>query len=92
MADETVMLARVTGRVQGVWFRAWAKGEAEGLHLRGWVRNEPDGSVSALMIGRARAVNDMVRALRHGPPGARVTAVETVTGTDDGSQGFRIAG
>ena len=89
---ETVILARVTGRVQGVWFRAWTQGQAESLGLRGWVRNEPDGSVAALIIGPARAVNDLTRALHHGPPAARVKGVETVPGADDGSVGFRISG
>ena len=43
--------ARVTGRVQGVCYRAWARSEAEAIGVTGWVRNERDGSVTALIAG-----------------------------------------
>jgi acylphosphatase len=68
---------RVTGRVQGVSFRAWTEGRARTLGLDGWVRNESDGSVSALIGGRADAVAEMVAALHEGPRWARVDRVET---------------
>ncbi len=85
--------ARITGRVQGVAFRAWTRGEAERLGLSGWVRNEPDGSVRALIMGPAGAVDAMLDALKQGPPAARVSGVETETvepGPD--MAGFRITG
>ncbi len=90
--EETVLIARVTGRVQGVFFRAWTQGQAESLGLRGWVRNEDDGSVAALIIGEAGKVADLVRALHDGPPSARVERVDTMPGADDESVGFRISG
>jgi acylphosphatase len=70
----------ITGRVQGVGFRYFAQDAAmrEGLH--GWVRNQPDGSVEAFVEGDADAVERFERAIRHGPPGARVAHVE-VEGT-----------
>lgn len=71
--------ARITGRVQGVGFRAWTQGEAKRLGLAGWVRNEPDGSVLALLAGPAEAVDRMVEALRQGPPAARVSEVRVTT-------------
>lgn len=92
MTEETVLIVRVTGRVQGVFFRAWAQGQAEALGLRGWVRNEPDGSVAALVIGGEKPVRDLVRALHRGPPAAKVARVETMPGADDASVGFRISG
>ena len=66
----------ISGRVQGVGFRyfAQATGVREGLH--GWVRNLPDGRVEVSAEGDADAVERFERAMRHGPPGARVDAVE----------------
>ncbi len=69
--------AQIAGRVQGVWFRAWTRGEAERLGLAGWVRNEPDRSVRALFVGSPDAVAEMLELCREGPPLARVDAVET---------------
>jgi acylphosphatase len=69
------MLVSITGRVQGVSYRVWARAEARKLGLSGWVRNEEDGSVTALLIGLDTAVAAMVGRLRHGPPGASVTNV-----------------
>ena len=68
--------ARVTGRVQGVSFRAWTQAQARALGLEGWVRNEPDGSVVALIGGESSAVARMAEALHSGPRWARVEAVE----------------
>src|SRR5699024_1180285 len=48
MSDTVAVEARITGRVQGVWYRGWTKGEATRRGLSGWVRNEPDGAVAAL--------------------------------------------
>lgn len=87
---ERIVEARVTGRVQGVWFRAWTRGEAQALGLRGWVRNEPDGSVLARIAGPAAQVDAMLSALREGPERAAVTAVEVRDLDDDPGPGFRI--
>ncbi|HRO12854.1 MAG TPA: acylphosphatase, partial [Amaricoccus sp.] len=51
MAEEIALRVRVTGRVQGVWYRGWTEDEATRRGLRGWVRNEPDGSVAAVLAG-----------------------------------------
>lgn len=64
--------AIVTGRVQGVGFRAYAAERAVELGLRGHVRNREDGSVETLVVGAAGAVEAYLAALRAGPPGARV--------------------
>jgi acylphosphatase len=63
---------RVTGRVQGVFFRAWARDRAEELHVTGWVRNCPDGRVEAHVEGEDLAVEKMIGLLRRGPPRAQV--------------------
>jgi len=75
--SDIAIKARITGCVQRVAFRAWARSEAQQRCLSGWVRNEPDGSVLALLIGPARDVSEMVHALNQGPPAARVTHVIT---------------
>ncbi len=69
--------ARITGRVQGVWFRGWVREEARRLGLTGWVRNEPDGSVAALFVGPGAAVAAMLALCREGPPHALVLGVDT---------------
>jgi acylphosphatase len=66
---------RVTGRVQGVFFRAWAQERAEALGVTGWIRNCPDGRVEAHVEGEELAVDQMIGHLREGPPSARVEDV-----------------
>ena len=66
----------VSGRVQGVWFRAWTVDEATKRKLRGWVRNRKDGSVEALFGGDPSAVDAMLAACREGPPMAHVNDVK----------------
>ena len=57
MAVDRTMRVRVTGRVQGVWFRGWTKDEATRRGLRGWVDNEADGSVRGAGGSPAAAPN-----------------------------------
>ena len=90
MAGDVTVRARVTGRVQGVWFRGWTEGEAARLGLRGWVRNEADGSVTALVAGPRAAVEAMVAALHDGPPAARVEAVEAAEIDEAAPEGFEV--
>jgi acylphosphatase len=89
MAAAAVHL-RITGRVQGVGFRAWTAHQAERRRLRGWVRNRRDGSVEALVIGEAGAVEAMVETCRRGPPMASVDDVEREAADDDGSISFAM--
>ena len=83
---------RVTGRVQGVSYRAWARAEATRLGLRGWVRNRGDGSVEALVAGPEAAVEAMLLAMREGPGAARVTDVwsDEVELEEVVGDGFRV--
>ncbi|MCC7479265.1 acylphosphatase [bacterium] len=68
---------RVSGRVQGVYFRAWTQDTARRLGIRGWVRNEPDGSVLALLQHELQAqLAEMERQMRSGPPAAAVLNLE----------------
>ena len=65
----------ISGRVQGVGFRYFAKDVAEREGVSGWVRNLPDGRVEALVEGEEEAVTRVERALWLGHGGARVAAV-----------------
>jgi acylphosphatase len=65
----------VTGRVQGVAFRAATVAEARRLALSGWVRNREDGAVEALAEGDRAGVEALVAWCRRGPPLARVSGV-----------------
>ena len=65
----------VTGRVQGVFFRAWMRDQAAELGVTGWVRNCPDGRVDAHVEGEEAAVQQLVDRLHRGPPSARVEDV-----------------
>ncbi|WP_291844150.1 acylphosphatase [Bradyrhizobium sp.] len=72
---EAIRQVAVTGRVQGVGYRAWVDHAARAHDLEGWVRNRSDGSVEALFAGRAEAVAAMIEACRRGPSTARVSKV-----------------
>lgn len=87
---EVARNVRITGRVQGVFFRAWACEEAQTLGLTGWVRNCGDGSVEAHVEGEVDAVEEMLDLLREGPPGARVDHVEVETADPEGQRGFDV--
>ena len=73
----------ITGRVQGVGFRAGMAREAQTLGVTGWVRNRTDGSVEAMVSGSAGQIAAMMLWARQGPPGARVdhVAIELGGGT-----------
>ncbi len=66
----------ITGRVQGVGYRAWVEHQARTRDLEGWVRNRRDGSVEALFAGSPEVVSEMVARCRRGPSSARVDAVQ----------------
>jgi acylphosphatase len=66
----------IRGRVQRVGYRAWAEHMALQRGLEGWVRNRSDGSVEAVFAGPATVVEGMLKACRHGPPGAHVDALD----------------
>jgi acylphosphatase len=68
---------RVSGRVQGVGFRAFVEREARAHGLTGWVRNLSDGRVEAVFSGEAASVDAAVEACRRGPAGAHVRELES---------------
>jgi acylphosphatase len=72
----------ISGRVQGVGFRWFARAAAVREGVTGFVRNLPDGRVEAVVEGDADAVTRVERALRGGPSGARVEDVDIVDSGD----------
>ena len=65
----------VTGRVQGVGFRAFVASEARLLKLDGWVRNRRDGTVEAVFAGADHDIQQLLTGLKSGPPAAVVSEV-----------------
>ena len=80
----------VSGRVQGVFFRAWTQQQAEALGVVGWVRNCPDGHVEAHAEGEADAVEQLIERMHHGPPAAEVEEVRTWAVEPCDYEGFDI--
>ncbi|NPV03281.1 MAG: acylphosphatase [Syntrophaceae bacterium] len=68
----------ISGRVQGVFFRARTRDEAVRNNVRGWVRNLPDGRVEAVFEGKPEDVDRVVAWCRIGPRHAVVDRVEAV--------------
>ena len=77
MSERRFVRASIHGRVQGVGFRAFIERQAIEHGLEGWVRNRADGSVEAMFVGGAPAVEALLAACRSGPPGAEVERVDT---------------
>lgn len=73
--ETKAVVARIEGRVQGVWYRGWTVMEARRRGLRGWVRNRSDGSVEAMFAGPKPAVNAMLEDCWRGPSAAQVRKV-----------------
>jgi acylphosphatase len=69
------LVAHVHGRVQGVGFRIFVQGLAHSLGVSGTVKNCRDGSVRVEAEGPRDLLDRLVRSLKEGPPGARVTRV-----------------
>ena len=72
----------ISGKVQGVWFRANTKNKAEQLGITGWVRNTNDGKVEALFEGEDDNIKEMIEWCKHGPTMAKVTDVRVKRNPD----------
>jgi acylphosphatase len=81
----------ISGRVQGVCFRAYTKQQADSLGLTGWVKNRANGQVESVFEGDEAAVRTMLAWCRQGPPLARVSDVDAVEEPASGTgSDFRI--
>ncbi|MGH7112873.1 MAG: acylphosphatase [Stellaceae bacterium] len=79
---------RITGRVQGVGYRAWVIETARSFGLRGWVRNRADGSVEILATGAEEVLAVLIEACGRGPASARVSEVAIAEDREEGDVGF----
>ena len=77
MKDAAAVRAIVEGRVQGVYYRAFAARKANRLGLTGYARNLPDGTVEVLAEGERDHLQKLIDCLEKGPPVARVEKVVT---------------
>lgn len=73
---------RITGRVQGVGYRASFAAQAQAMKLAGWVRNRQDGSVEAMVRGSAESVQGITEWAQRGPANAAVSEV-TIAEAED---------
>jgi acylphosphatase len=81
----------ISGRVQGVYFRASASDMARAYGVFGWVRNRADGDVEALVEGEEASVRAFILWCNSGPPGAYVTNVQLIPEAYTGEFiGFRV--
>lgn len=81
----------VSGKVQGVYFRATTRDEARDRGVEGWVRNLDDGRVEAVFEGSEDAVEEMVEFCHTGSPRAEVDDVEVEwREPEDGFEGFEV--
>lgn len=90
MADRTRAHVFVSGRVQGVSYRANTREAARDAGVDGWVENLDDGRVEAVFEGEESAVEGMVEWCHSGSPAAEVDGVETEYGDPEGESGFEI--
>jgi acylphosphatase len=80
----------VSGKVQGVFFRASARDVAEKSGVKGFVKNQPDGGVLLEAEGDEENLNQFIEWCRHGPPRAEVTDVIVTEGMVVNFKNFEI--
>ncbi|AUG47559.1 acylphosphatase [Haloarcula taiwanensis] len=80
----------VSGRVQGVYYRATTRERAQDRDVDGWVRNLDDGRVEAVFEGPEADVEAMVEFCHEGSERANVTGVEVEYGDPEGIEGFEV--
>jgi acylphosphatase len=90
MADRIRAHVFISGRVQGVYYRATTRDTARERGVDGWVKNLDDGRVEAVFEGDADAVEAMVEWCHTGSPSARVEDVSVEYGDPTGLDGFEI--
>jgi acylphosphatase len=81
---------KITGKVQGVWYRKSTFDEARRLGLKGFVRNQPDGSVYAEAEGEAEILDQFIAWCKVGPRLARVMEVKVEEGPIEHFDSFEV--
>ena len=90
MEEKVRVRASISGRVQGVFFRAEARQKAVSLGLAGWVRNVPDGTVEVVLEGGLADVELAIEWCRRGPRSALVSDVRITWEEPCNEDGFRV--
>lgn len=80
----------VSGKVQGVYYRAKTRREARNVGVSGWVKNLPDGRVEAVFEGDGEAVRRMVDWCHEGSPTAVVDSVDVEWEEPEGLESFEV--
>jgi len=80
----------ISGRVQGVGYRAWLAEEARARALNGWVRNRQDGTVEAVLAGPSDPLNALISACGTGPAEAEVARVDVSDWQETLPFGFKV--
>ncbi|WP_420317536.1 acylphosphatase [Ekhidna sp.] len=81
---------KVTGKVQGVFFRASTEERAQKLGLKGWVKNERDGSVIIEVEGKQEAISQFKQWCTIGPPNAIVESIKVEEIPKQGFSTFEV--
>ena len=87
--DFTHLRLKISGKVQGVGYRAYVVAEATRLGVDGWIQNRADGTVEALVSGPNAAVEKLVGLCMKGHANAVVKDVEMYKAEAPGAKGFR---
>ena len=89
--DTRTVSFKITGKVQGVWFRAYSRDSALSLNIDGWVKNDPDGAVFGEAVGSEKNMEKFINVLRKGSPNSRVEDVFVEESPETGNySGFEI--
>ncbi len=81
---------RVSGQVQGVYYRAFTREKAIALGVKGWVRNVPGGGVEAVLEGERKQVGELLKSMKSGPTGSLVLGMELSELEAKGYEDFEI--
>jgi len=81
---------RISGRVQGVFYRAFTQERARALGVNGFVRNIPGGGVEAMLEGERKSVGELLKAMKSGPTGAIILGMEFSELESKGYEDFEI--
>jgi len=80
----------IFGKVQGIYFRAYAQAEGNRLGVKGWVKNRADGAVEVAVEGESEKVEQMLAWLKQGSPGSQIAKVEVKEERPMGETQFNI--
>lgn len=81
---------RVSGRVQGVFYRTFTQNKAREMGIKGWVKNVPGGGVEAVLEGERQKVGELLGLMKAGPEGSMVLGMELSELKCKGYEDFEI--